>query len=60
MEKVKFLEEAIFLGGLIRVQSLQFSISKNNIRKTTYDRILAVNSLGTIIALGIALHGFYE
>jgi len=27
--------------------------------KTTYDRILAVNSLGTIIVLGIALHGFF-
>ena len=27
--------------------------------KTTFDRILAVNSLGTIIVLGIALHGFF-
>ena len=27
--------------------------------KTTYDRILAVNSLGTIIVIGIALHGFF-
>ena len=27
--------------------------------KTTYDRILAVNSLGTLIVLGIALHGFF-
>ena len=27
--------------------------------QTTFDRILAVNSLGTIIVIGIALHGFY-
>ena len=27
--------------------------------KTTYDRILAVNTLGTIIVIGISLHGFY-
>ncbi len=27
--------------------------------RTTFDRVLAVNSLGTIIVIGIALHGFY-
>ena len=27
--------------------------------QTTFDRVLAVNSLGTIIGIGIALHGFY-
>ena len=27
--------------------------------KTTFDRILAVNTLGTIIVIGISLHGFY-
>ncbi len=27
--------------------------------KTTFDRVLALNSLGTIIVIGIALHGFY-
>ena len=27
--------------------------------ETTFDRVLAVNSLGTIIVIGIALHGFY-
>ena len=26
---------------------------------TTFDRVLAVNSLGTIIVIGIALPGFY-
>ena len=25
--------------------------------KTTFDRVLAVNSLGTLIVIGIALHG---
>ncbi|MDC3172516.1 monovalent cation/H+ antiporter complex subunit F [Alphaproteobacteria bacterium] len=28
--------------------------------QTTFDRVLAVNSLGTIIVIGIALHGFYS
>ena len=28
--------------------------------KSTFDRVLAVNSLGTIIVIGIALHGFYS
>ena len=27
--------------------------------KTSFDRILAVNTLGTIIVIGISLHGFY-
>ncbi len=27
--------------------------------QTTFDRVLAVNTLGTIIVIGIALHGFY-
>ena len=27
--------------------------------KTTFDRVLAINTLGTIIVIGIALHGFY-
>ena len=28
--------------------------------KTTFDRVLAVNSLGTVIVIGISLHGFYS
>ena len=28
--------------------------------KTTFDRILAVNSLGTVIVIGISIHGFYS
>ena len=28
--------------------------------KTTFDRVLAINGLGTIIVIGIALHGFYS
>ena len=27
--------------------------------RTTFDRILAANSIGTIIVLGISIHGFY-
>ena len=30
------------------------------IGKTTFDRVLAINSLGTVIVIGIALHGFYS
>ena len=29
------------------------------IGKTTFDRILAANSIGTIIVLAISVHGFY-
>ena len=28
--------------------------------KTTFDRVLAVNSLGTVLVIGISLHGFYS
>ena len=28
--------------------------------ETTFDRVLAVNSLGTVIVIGISLHGFYS
>ena len=27
--------------------------------KTTFDRILAANCIGTLIVLGISVHGFY-
>ena len=27
--------------------------------KTTFDRILAANSIGTLIVLGVSVHGFY-
>ena len=27
--------------------------------QTTYDRVLAANSIGTIIVLAISIHGFY-
>ena len=27
--------------------------------ETTFDRILAANSIGTLIVLGISVHGFY-
>jgi len=50
----------MFLAALI---ACAFSIILILIRailgKTTFDRVLALNSLGTIIVIGIALHGFY-
>ena len=50
----------MFLAALIAcaISSL-LVLARIILGKTTYDRILAVNSLGTIIVLGIALHGFF-
>ena len=50
----------MFLAGLI---ACAFSgiliLIRIILGQTTFDRVLAVNSLGTIIVIGIALHGFY-
>ena len=50
----------MFLAALIAcaISSL-LVLARIILGKTTYDRILAVNSLGTIIVLGRALHGFF-
>ena len=51
----------MFLAGLIACAITGILILIRIILgKTTFDRILAVNSLGTIIVIGIALHGFYS
>jgi multicomponent Na+:H+ antiporter subunit F len=54
-EKIMFLAALIacgISGVLILIRIV--------LGKTTFDRVLAVNSLGTIIVIGIALHGFYS
>ncbi len=51
----------MFLAGLIACAITGILILVRIILgKTTFDRILAVNSLGTIIVIGISLHGFYS
>ena len=51
----------MFLAGLIACAITGILISVRIILgETTFDRILAVNSLGTVIVIGISLHGFYS
>jgi len=51
----------MFLAGLIACAVTGILILIRIILgKTTFDRILAVNSLGTVIVIGVALHGFYS
>ena len=51
----------MFLAGLIACAVTGILVLIRIILgKTTFDRILAVNSLGTVIVIGIALHGFYS
>ena len=51
----------MFLAGLIACAITGILILIRIILgKTTFDRILAVNSLGTVIVIGISLHGFYS
>ena len=50
----------MFLAGLIACAITGILILVRIVLgKTTFDRILAVNSLGTVIVIGISLHGFY-
>ena len=51
----------MFLAGLIACAIAGILILVRIILgETTFDRILAVNSLGTVIVIGISLHGFYS
>ncbi len=51
----------MFLAGLIACAITGILILVRIILgETTFDRILAVNSLGTVIVVGISLHGFYS
>ena len=51
----------MFLAGLIACAITGILILIRIILgETTFDRILAVNSLGTVIVIGISLHGFYS
>ena len=51
----------MFLAGLIACAITGILILVRIILgKTTFDRVLAVSSLGTVIVIGISLHGFYS
>ena len=51
----------MFLAGLIACAITGILILVRIVLgKTTFDRILAVNSLGTLIVIGISIHGFYS
>ena len=51
----------MFLAGLVACAITGILILVRIVLgKTTYDRILAVNSLGTVIVIGISIHGFYS
>ena len=51
----------MFLAGLIACAITGILILiRIVLGKTTFDRILAVNSLGTVIVIGISIHGFYS
>ena len=51
----------MFLAGLIACGITWILILVRIILgETTFDRVLAVNSLGTVIVIGISLHGFYS
>ena len=51
----------MFIAGLIACAITGILILVRIILgETTFDRILAVNSLGTVIVIGISLHGFYS
>ena len=51
----------MFLAGLIACAITGILILVRIVLgKTTFDRILAVNSLGTVVVIGISIHGFYS
>ena len=51
----------MFLAGLIACAITGILILVRIVLgKTTFDRILAVNSLGSVIVIGISIHGFYS
>ena len=50
----------MFLAALIALGvSFLLILVRLIIGETTFDRILAANSIGTIIVLAISVHGFY-
>ena len=49
----------MFIPGMIGLGvAVILALVRVALGKTAFDRVLAVNSIGTLIILGIALHGF--
>jgi multicomponent Na+:H+ antiporter subunit F len=49
----------MLIAGMIGLGvALILALVRVALGKTAFDRVLAVNSIGTLIILGIALHGF--
>ena len=49
----------MLLGGMIGLAvAIMMALVRVALGPTAFDRVLAVNSIGTLIILGIALHGF--
>ena len=49
----------ILAGGMIGLGvAILMALVRVALGPTAFDRVLAVNSIGTLIILGIALHGF--
>lgn len=49
----------MLVGGMIGLAvAIMLALVRVALGPTAFDRVLAVNSIGTLIILGIALHGF--
>jgi len=49
----------MLIAGMIGLGvAVMLALVRVALGKTAFDRVLAVNSIGTLIILGIALHGF--
>ena len=49
----------MLVGGMIGIAvAILMALVRVALGPTAFDRVLAVNSIGTLIILGIALHGF--
>lgn len=53
---------SLWLGGVLGIILLSVAISfwRAALGPTPFDRVLAVNTIGTIAVLGIAVHGFFN
>lgn len=49
----------MMIAGIIAIgMAIVMALVRVALGSTAFDRVLAVNSIGTLIILGIALHGF--
>lgn len=49
----------MMIAGMVAIgMAIVMALVRVGLGSTAFDRVLAVNSIGTLIILGIALHGF--